>query len=93
MELEHVESETKGIFQLLDGSTRVGELTYVWAGKDMFIIDHTEVSETHEGQGLGKRLVDAAVGFARDKHVKILPLCPFAKKVFDRSPELRDVLS
>jgi len=92
MELRHIESGTKGVFELLDGATKAGEMTYVWAGDDKFIIDHTEVNEAYGGQGSGKKLVEAAVAFARDKQVKILPLCPFAKKVFERSPELRDVL-
>jgi predicted GNAT family acetyltransferase len=34
-----------------------------------------------------------AVEYARDKHIKILPLCPFARSVFDKSPEIADVLN
>jgi predicted GNAT family acetyltransferase len=37
-------------------------------------------------------MVSAAVDYAREKHIKIIPLCPFAKSVFDRTPEFRDVL-
>lgn len=33
-----------------------------------------------------------AVNFARDNNVKILPLCPFAKKVFDSDNSLKDVM-
>tara|TARA_R110002073_G_scaffold279026_1_gene443014 strand:+ start:277642 stop:277755 length:114 start_codon:yes stop_codon:yes gene_type:complete len=33
-----------------------------------------------------------AVEFAREKGLKILPLCPFAKKVFNTTDELNDVL-
>ncbi len=33
-----------------------------------------------------------AVAFAREKNIKIIPLCPFAKKVFDKTPEYSDVL-
>ncbi len=28
-----------------------------------------------------------------EKHIKILPLCPFAKSVFDKVSEFNDVLS
>ena len=37
-------------------------------------------------------MVTKAVEFAREKGIKILPLCPFAKSVFDKTPEFRDVL-
>lgn len=70
----------------------LAEMTYTWAGEALFIIDHTEVSDKLKGQGAGKKLVDAAVLFARKMRVKILPLCPFAKSVFDKTPEYEDVL-
>ncbi len=46
----------------------------------------------NEGKGFGKKMVTKAVEFAREKGIKILPLCPFAKSVFDKTPEFRDVL-
>ena len=64
----------------------------IFAGPERIIIDHTELQPSNEGKGYGKQMVSAAVDFAREKHIKILPLCPFAKSVFDRTPEFRDVL-
>lgn len=32
-----------------------------------------------------------AIDFARENQFKIMPLCPFAKSVFDKSPDLNDV--
>lgn len=77
----------------MDADSKAGEMTYVWAGDSKFIIDHTEVDPKYAGQGLGKQLVDAAVAFAREKDIRIIPLCPFAKKMFERHPELQDVLA
>jgi len=37
-------------------------------------------------------LVKAAVDFAKEAHYKILPLCPYAKSVFDKTPEYSEVL-
>jgi predicted GNAT family acetyltransferase len=37
-------------------------------------------------------MVEQAVLFAREKNLKIIPLCPFAKSVFDKTIEFRDVL-
>ena len=67
-------------------------MTFIFAGPERIIIDHTEVQPGNEGKGYGKQMVSAAVDYAREKHIKILPLCPFAKSVFDRMPEFRDVL-
>ena len=35
---------------------------------------------------------DQAVEFARQKQLKIIPLCPFAKSIFDKDPSIHDVL-
>ena len=72
---------------------KAGLMTYSWAGDDKFIIDHTEVDEEYGGKGLGKDLVKAGVAYAREKNVKVIPLCPFAKKVIAKTPEFQDVLS
>jgi hypothetical protein len=68
-------------------------MTYSKAGDNLIIIDHTEVSDALRGTGAGKKLVTAAVENAHKNGLKILPLCPFAKSVFDKTPEFADVLS
>ena len=90
MEILHKETETKGSFYV--GDPTLAEMTYSKAGDNLIIIDHTEVGEELKGKGVGLQLVKAAVEFARNKKIKILPLCPFAKSVFDKKEELRDVL-
>jgi uncharacterized protein len=67
-------------------------MTYSKAGADRIIIDHTEVGDELRGQGAGKQMVEKAVAYAREKKISIIPLCPFARSVFDKNPELRDVL-
>jgi uncharacterized protein len=69
------------------------EMTYSMTGTNLMIIDHTEVSDELKGKNVGYQLVQAAVEFARKKQIKILPLCPFAKSVFDKKgAEFADVL-
>ncbi len=85
-------NDKKGQFNIeIDGKIQ-GLMTFVFAGDDKIIIDHTEVFPGNEGKGLGKKLVQKAVETAREKHWKIVPLCPFAKKVIDKTPEFQDVL-
>jgi predicted GNAT family acetyltransferase len=67
-------------------------MSFVFAGSDKIIIDHTEVKPGNEGKGFGKKMVTKAVEYARGHNVKIIPLCPFAKSVFDKTLEFKDVL-
>lgn len=81
----------KGRFVIYDNDEFAGEMTYTWAGADKLIIDHTGVEDKFGGKGYGKLLVMKAVEFARANDIKILPLCPFAKKVFDTDTTISDV--
>ena len=83
---------SKGYFYISVDGKQEGKMTFVFAGNDKIIIDHTEVNEGNNGKGFGKKMVAKAVEYAREKNIKIIPLCPFAKKVFDKTPEIRDVL-
>ena len=56
------------------------------------IIEHTDVDDSLRGQGVGNKLLERVVAFAREKNVKIIPLCPFAKSVFDKDSSIHDVL-
>lgn len=92
MEVLHKTFDHKGAFVAQSDSKKAGEMTYSKAGETMFIIDHTEVEPEFSGQGVGKKLVLAAVDFARENHLKILPLCPFAKATFNKDTSIQDVL-
>lgn len=92
MNILQTDDGKKGAFYVEENGERLAEMTYVWAGTGMFIIDHTEVSDQLAGKGAGKQLVAKAVDFAREQKVKIKPLCPFAKSVFDKTPDYHDVL-
>jgi len=92
MLVKHIESENKGAFIAEEDGKKIGEMTYSKAGPGKIIIDHTEVDSEEKGKGIGSVLLNKAVEFARDKGMKILPLCPFAKAQFDRDVNIRDVL-
>jgi predicted GNAT family acetyltransferase len=92
MEIERIDDGKKGFFKALIDNKEAGLMTYVWSGPGKFIIDHTEVHEAFAGQGVGKKLVLKAVSYARENHLKIMPLCPYAKSVFDKNKDLSDVL-
>ena len=86
------ETENKGSFYFEKEGERLAEMTFSKAGSDKIIIDHTEVSDTLRGTGMGVKLVEYAVEYARKNKVKIIPLCPFAKATLKRHQEWNDVL-
>ena len=92
MKIEQYNTDKNGFFKAMENYDEAGVLTYVWAGPDKIIIDHTEVNSGFEGNGIGKQLVLEAVKYARENKIKILPLCPYAKSVFDKDKDLHDVL-
>jgi uncharacterized protein len=89
--IEHEQSGHRGAFFVEEDGKRLAQLTYTVAGTRV-IIDHTEVDDVLRGTGTGRKLVAAAVDWAREEEVLLLPLCPFARSVFDRTPEFGDVL-
>jgi len=91
MVIQQKDDTKKGSFFIEESGEIVAEMTYVWTGKNI-IIDHTEVSEKLEGKGIGKQLVHYAVEYARKNNLKIMPLCPFTKKIIDLTVSYQDVL-
>ncbi len=92
MEITQSNDTKHGSFKAMDIGKEAGLMTYTWVGKEKMIIDHTEVNSEFSGKGVGKKLVLAAVEYARQQNIKILPLCPFAKAVMLKDKSLHDVL-
>jgi uncharacterized protein len=90
--ITHERSDHRGAFVMERDGKRLAEMTYTIAGTKA-IIDHTTVDDAMRGTGAGKKLVEAAVQWARAENVRIIPLCPFAKSVFDKTPQYSDVLA
>lgn len=91
MEITHKNSEETGFFLAEEAGKRMGYLSYEWANPTKFAILHTVVEEEFQGRGVAKALVNAAVSFARENGYKIMPLCPYAEKLFLRDSSYDDV--
>jgi predicted GNAT family acetyltransferase len=83
---------TDGAFYIEQDGKRLAEMTYS-RGPDgkLAIIDHTEADPSLRGRGVPKKLVAAAVAWARAEKIRLLPLCPYARHVFDTTPGFNDV--
>ena len=59
-------------------------------GKIMFT--HTEVPPEHEGKGIGSRLIKASLASARERGLKVIPICPFYAEYMRKHEEVQDLL-
>jgi uncharacterized protein len=93
IEIKHTKVQSKGNFSALDENKVAGGIYYTMAGESRMILDHTEVNNDYRGQGVGKKILLHIVDYARENKIQIIPLCPFAKSVFDKTESIRDVLA
>lgn len=93
IEVAHEEADGRGAFFVAREGQRLAEMTYVRVSEQLVIIDHTEVHALLQGKGVARKLLDAAVAWARATGTKITPTCPYAKAQFDKDGSIRDVLA
>lgn len=91
-EIVFEQSGQNGRFYLIAGGSTAAEMFVHFAGFNRLVIDHTEVLPGNNGKGYGKKLVASAVEYARENKMRIVPVCPYARSVFDKTDEYNDVL-
>jgi predicted GNAT family acetyltransferase len=62
-------------------------LDYRIDGDTVFLL-HVEVPLAEQGRGIAGKLSHAALEFARDNGLKVVPWCPFIATYIRRHPEL-----
>ena len=82
-----------GTFDLSINRKRLGHLDYSLPAKGSMTIDYVHVDPSLRGQGMGQKLVAAAVEWAREESRKVIPLCSYARAVMARSDAYKDVLT
>jgi uncharacterized protein len=53
---------------------------------------HTVVPESHGGQGLGTALIKAGLAVARERGLKVIPICPFFQAYLKKHPDEQDIV-
>ena len=71
------------------GSFAIAEYTLP-EGKIMFT--HTEVPPEHEGKGIGSMLIRAGLAAARERGLKVIPICPFFARYIQKHEAVQDLL-
>ncbi len=93
IEVQHAEDDNHGSFYVADGDEHVAEMTYIRQDAQLVTIDHTVVDDRLRGQGVARKLLDAAVAWARETGTRLFVTCPYAHAQFDKDESIRDVLS
>ncbi len=92
MKIDIKEKEHKGFAVAMENDKKAGSMTYSIAGENHIIIDHTDVANEFREKSLGKKLLYKIVEMAREKNIKITPLCPFANAMLQKNQDIQDVL-
>jgi predicted GNAT family acetyltransferase len=74
----------------VDGHTAIAEYEL---GDGVIAFTHTVVPEQLGGRGIGKALVLAGLGAARQRGLKVKPVCSFFAGYMKTHPEEHDLLS
>jgi predicted GNAT family acetyltransferase len=56
------------------------------------ILPHTVVPEAFAGRGVGGQLARAALGYAREQGLEVVPTCPFIAAYITKHPEWHDIV-
>jgi len=67
-------------------------LRYSIEGDRINLIE-TYTPPQHRGKGVAKAMVDKAVEVAKEKGLKIVPICSYSVYYFLKNPQFRDVLA
>ena len=55
-------------------------------------IDSTFVPGEHRGRGLAETLAKAAIEYARQNNLKIVPVCSYIKRYLEAHPEYKNLI-
>jgi predicted GNAT family acetyltransferase len=91
MRLRVEDDPDRGRYVVYAGDRRAGLLTYRREG-DVIALDHTEVDEDFEGEGVGSALVRHALDAAREDGIGVLPFCSFTRSYMERHPEYQELV-
>ena len=89
--VEHQEGSGHGRYFIRLPGDLEAEMTYRKIGPDVIAIDHTYTPPEFRGRNIAFLMLSAGIADARQKGLKVLPLCSYAVVQFKRHPEWSDL--
>ncbi len=91
MDLQVADNPDKARFEIRVDGQLAGFVQYQ-LGDNEIAFTHTQTDDRFRGHGLAGRLVQAALDEARERHLAVLPYCPFVKDWITRHREYADLV-
>ena len=79
-------------YEIRDGDRVLGLAAYERRG-DTMVFTHTEVDPDAGEEGLGSKLVRAALDDVRSRGGSVVPLCPFVRGWIERHQDYADLVA
>jgi len=92
LKIQHTSEGKKGAFFMMKDNIQVAEMIYRMDDSYLMVIEHTEVDKSLRGEGIGEKLLNELVEYARSKSIKVKAECSYAEAMFKKNEALRDVL-
>lgn len=84
------DNEAAGRFEIeIDGLIAYAEYRVLATG---VLFPHTEVPAALEGKGVGSALVRHGMAFARERNLRVIPVCTFFAGYIAKHPEFHDLV-
>lgn len=80
-----------GRYEIYADDRRAGFMSFREQG-ELIALDHTEIDDRYEGQGLGSDLARHVLDEATERGKGVLPFCPFVRSWIERHPEYLDLV-
>ncbi len=91
MELQVADNPEQGQYEIRADGEVAGFVQYrLRDGVIAFL--HTETDPRFRGQGVAGRLIRSSLEAARDRHLAVLPYCPFVRRWMTEHPEYADLV-
>jgi uncharacterized protein len=79
----------QGAFVIEEGDIRLADME-VAVNNGNLTVYHTEVAEQLKGTGVAGKLLSTMAAYAREKKLKVIPLCQYVLAQFKRHPDQYD---
>ena len=70
--------------------SKLSKLDYIEDGKN-FVITHVGVQPELRGQGLAGKIVEVGLEYAKEKSLRVVPMCSYAAAYIRRHPEYAEL--
>jgi uncharacterized protein len=87
--LQVIHKPDENIFEAtVDGY--LSRLNYIQDGKN-FVITHVGVHPELRGQGIAGRIVEVSLAYARERSLRVVPMCSYAASFIRSHPEYQEL--